>query len=132
MGRDMGHGRDYSEEVASIVDEEIRRLIDAAHDEAWQVLVENRDVLDELVLKLFEKETLGAADLVEIFADVRKAPARPIWLSSERRPISDFPPVLTPNEIKAASNGHSLTKPERPPVAVVHVPEGGVVDTSGH
>ena len=131
MGRDMGHGRDYSEEVAGIVDEEVRRLIDAAHDEAWHVLVENRGLLDELVLKLFEKETLGGAELLDIFADIHKASPRPVWLSSERRPISQQPPVLTPNEIKAASNGHTLPRPERPPVAVVEVPDGGTVD-GGH
>jgi len=127
MGRDMGHGRDYSEEVAGIVDEEVRRLIEAAHDEAWHVLVENRGLLDELVLKLFEKETLGGPELLDIFADIHKAPERPVWLSSERRPISQQPPVLTPNEIKAASNGHVLPEPERPPVAVVEVPDGGTV-----
>ncbi|MBC7640002.1 MAG: cell division protein FtsH, partial [Rhodoferax sp.] len=128
MGRDMGHGRDYSEEVAGVVDEEVRRLIEAAHDEAWHVLVENRGLLDELVLKLFEKETLGGPELLDIFADIHKAPERPVWLSSERRPISQQPPVLTPNEIKAASNGHALPEPERPPVAVVEVPDGGTVD----
>ncbi|GAA4361525.1 ATP-dependent zinc metalloprotease FtsH [Angustibacter luteus] len=131
MGRDMGHGRDYSEEVAGIVDEEVRRLIEAAHDEAWNVLVENRDVLDDLVQKLFEKETLGGKELLQIFADVRKSPERPIWLSSERRPISNVPPILTPNEVKAASNGHAVQDDrEHPPAAVVEVPEGGAVDPS--
>jgi cell division protease FtsH len=129
LGRDMGHGRDYSEEVAGIVDEEVRRLIEAAHDEAWQVLVDNRDVLDELVLQLFDKETLGGDELLEIFKDVRKAPQRPVWLSSERRPISELPPVLTPAEKRAASNGHQPQEErERPPAAVVEVPEGGTVE----
>ena len=49
LGRDMGHQRDYSEEVAGIVDEEVRRFIENAHDEAWEILVENRAVLDRLV-----------------------------------------------------------------------------------
>src|SRR4051794_37595894 len=129
LGRDMGHERDYSEGVASIVDEEVRRLIEAAHDEAWEILVENRDVLDRLVLALFEKETLGGKELLEIFADVRKQPQRPVWLSSERRPISDLPPILTPNEVKAASNGHPVRDDrEHPPAAVVEVPEGGTVE----
>ena len=46
LGRDMGHERNYSDQVADVVDEEVRRLIDQAHDEAWHVLTENRDVLD--------------------------------------------------------------------------------------
>ena len=58
LGRDMGHQRDYSEDVASVVDEEVRRLIEGAHDEAWHALNDNRQVLDALVLALFEKETL--------------------------------------------------------------------------
>jgi cell division protease FtsH len=132
MGRDMGHGRDYSEEVAGIVDEEVRRLIEAAHDEAWQILVENRDVLDDLVIALFEKETLAGKELMEVFAGVRKAPVRPVWLSSERRPISDRPPVLTPAEQKARSNGNAPhPDEEHPPAAVIEVPEGGAVDPGG-
>ena len=105
LGRDYGHQRDYSEEVAGIVDEEVRRLIEAAHDEAWAVLNENRQVLDDLVLALLERETLNRADLSEIFAPVIKRPERPVWLSSEDRSVSDIPPVVSPAE-RAGSNGH--------------------------
>ncbi|MBT0767700.1 ATP-dependent zinc metalloprotease FtsH [Kineosporia sp. J2-2] len=114
LGRDMGHERDYSEEVAGVVDDEVRRLIEAAHDEAYQALVENRDILDALVLALLEKETLNRAELAEIFGPVRKRPVRPVWLSSERRAVSDIPPVLSPAERRlvngsntaASANGH--------------------------
>ena len=71
----MGHQRDYSEEVAGVVDEEVKRLIESAHDEAWEILVENRDILDELVLELLEKETLDKAQVAEVFAHIRKRPA---------------------------------------------------------
>jgi len=138
LGRDMGHQRDYSETVAAVVDEEIRRLIEAAHDEAWHALNDNRDVLDKLVLELLEKETLGKDQLKDIFADVVKRPVRPVWLSSDRRHVSDLPPVMTPAERAAMSNG---SKPkdvqdtpiqEHPATAVIEVPEGGYVDpTSG-
>jgi cell division protease FtsH len=106
LGRDMGHQRDYSEDVASIVDEEVRRFIENAHDEAWEILVENRGVLDDLVVALFEKETLNKDELAEIFRPVVKRPERPVWLSSDRRSVSDIPPVLTPAE-RAAANGHA-------------------------
>ena len=106
LGRDMGHQRDYSEEVASVVDEEVRRLIENAHDEAWEVLVENRGVLDALVVALLERETLNKEELAEIFAPIVKRPERPVWLSSDRRSVSDIPPVLTPGE-RAVSNGHA-------------------------
>ena len=71
LGREMGHSRDYSEEIASSIDEEIRRLIESAHDEAWEVLVEYRDVLDALVLRLLDKETVARTEVLEIFATVR-------------------------------------------------------------
>jgi cell division protease FtsH len=106
LGRDMGHQRDYSEEVASLVDEEVRRLIESAHDDAWHALNDNRQVLDSLVLALFEKETLNKDELAEIFAGVVKRPERPVWLSSAQRAVSDIPPVLTPAE-RAAANGHT-------------------------
>ena len=47
LGREMSHPRDYSEEVAALVDEEVKKLIENAHNEAWEILVENRDVLDD-------------------------------------------------------------------------------------
>jgi cell division protease FtsH len=106
LGRDMGHQRDYSEEVAGVVDEEVRRLVEAAHDEAWHALNDNRQVLDMLVLALFEKETLNKDELAEIFTEVVKRPQRPVWLSSDQRAVSNVPPVLTPAE-RAAANGHS-------------------------
>ncbi|HEU4331892.1 MAG TPA: ATP-dependent zinc metalloprotease FtsH, partial [Lapillicoccus sp.] len=105
LGRDMGHQRDYSEEIAGVVDEEVRKLIENAHDEAWHVINDNRDVLDRLVLELLEHETLGTAELAVLFADVHKRPMRPTWLSSESRLLSDLPPVLTPAERDAMKNG---------------------------
>ncbi|NEE55593.1 cell division protein FtsH, partial [Streptomyces sp. SID8455] len=70
LGREMGHQRDYSEEVAALVDEEVKKLIDSAHHDAWEILVENRDILDALVLELLEKETLGKEQIAEIFAPI--------------------------------------------------------------
>ena len=136
LGRDIGHQRDYSESVAGVVDEEIRRLIEAAHDEAWHALNDNRDVLDQLVLELLEKETLGKAQLAEIFVNVVKRPARPVWLSSDRRHVSDQPPVMTPAERAALSNGSkpqdTIAVEEHPATAVIEVPEGSYVDPSSH
>ena len=157
LGRDMGHQRDYSEQVAAVVDEEVRKLIDAAHDEAWHVVNDNRKILDKLVLELLEKETLNAQELAEIFKDIVKRPDRPTWLSSEHRTLSDIPPVLTPAEEAAlagrngsgapngavvnpgdpsteaaidavAADGASHVHEEHPPAEVVEVPEGGRVE----
>ncbi|GAA4977738.1 ATP-dependent zinc metalloprotease FtsH [Yinghuangia aomiensis] len=106
LGREMAHQRDYSEEVAAIVDEEVKRFIESAHNEAWEILVENRDVLDNLVLALLEKETLDRHEVAEIFAPVAKRPARPAWTGSSRRQPSSRPPVMTPKELTVnGSNG---------------------------
>ncbi|MEP7161238.1 MAG: ATP-dependent zinc metalloprotease FtsH [Dermatophilaceae bacterium] len=131
LGRDMGHQRDYSEGLATIVDEEIRRLIEAAHDEAWAILIENRDVLDHLVLELLDKETLAADALAKIFSAVIKQPERPVWLSSDRRFVSERPPVLTDAEKAALMRGEDpnarAPHEEHPPVRVGQNPQGGIV-----
>jgi cell division protease FtsH len=113
LGRDMGHQRDYSEEVAAIVDEEVKKLIETAHHEAWDILVENRDILDNLVLALLEKETLDKAEVAEIFEAVVKRPPRPAWTGSTRREPSSRPPVMSPRELEtAASNGSGTASPQ--------------------
>jgi cell division protease FtsH len=99
MGRDMGHGRDYSEEVAAVVDAEVRALVENAHHEAWEILVEYRDVLDDMVLKLLDKETLNKEEVLEIFAPIEKRPLREHPTGNGRRPLSSKPPVLTPAEL---------------------------------
>lgn len=104
LGREMAHQRDYSEEVAALVDEEVKKLIENAHNEAWEILVENRDVLDNLVLALLEKETLGKEEIAEVFSQIVKRPPRPAWTGSSRRTPSTRPPVLSPKEL-ALTNG---------------------------
>jgi cell division protease FtsH len=110
LGREMSHSRDYSEEIASAIDEEVRRLIESAHDEAWDVLVQYRDVLDNLVLQLMEHETLSRDQVLEIFASVQKRPSRGSYTGYGKRMPSDRPPVLTPKELAltAASDGKEL------------------------
>ena len=106
LGMSQSHSRDYSEEIASAIDEEIKRMIEAAHDEAWEVLVEYRDVLDALVLRLLDKETVARKEVLEIFATVQKRPARGTYTGYGKRLPSDRPPVMSPKELAlAASSG---------------------------
>ncbi|WP_030158548.1 ATP-dependent zinc metalloprotease FtsH [Streptomyces sp. NRRL S-244] len=113
LGREMSHPRDYSEEVAALVDEEVKKLIETAHNEAWEILVENRDVLDNLVLALLEKETLGKEEIAEVFSTIVKRPARPAWTGSSHRTPSTRPPVLSPKELQLtnSANGTSAGTP---------------------
>jgi cell division protease FtsH len=122
LGRDMGHERDYSELVAAQVDEEVRQLIDNAHQEAFDILVDNRDVLDALVVRLLEKETLDKEEVADIFRPVRKLAPRPAWTGSPRRQPSDRPPVASPKPLVAASEQAPPAPPPSRPSPVRPAP----------
>ena len=84
-------------------------MIEAAHDEAWEVLVEYRDVLDNLVLQLLEHETLSRKQVLEVFAPVQKRPVRGTYTGYGKRLPSDRPPVMSPKELAlSASSGSGL------------------------
>jgi cell division protease FtsH len=99
MGRDYGHQRDYSESVAAKVDAEIRNLIETAHQEAFDILVDNRATLDAMVLQLLERETLNKEEISAIFTKVNSWPKRPAWTGSATRIPSQQPPVAVPERI---------------------------------
>jgi cell division protease FtsH len=98
MGRSMGHEKSYSDAVAADIDGEVRALIELAHDEAWEILVEYRDVLDNMVLELMEKETITQDDMNRICARVAKRPPMSPFNGFGKRLPSEAPPVLTPAE----------------------------------
>ncbi|MEC3981445.1 ATP-dependent zinc metalloprotease FtsH [Amycolatopsis sp. H20-H5] len=131
LGRSAGRQADYSLEVAHEIDEEVRKLIETAHTEAWHVLNTYRDVLDELVIELLEKETLTRKDLERIFATVEKRPHITVFNEFGERTPSDKPPIKTPGEL-AIERGEPWPPPEkeRPvlqpaPTPVATVPGGG-------
>jgi cell division protease FtsH len=125
LGRDLGHQRNYSEDVAAVVDAETKQLLANAHQEAFDILAENRDVLDDLVTALLEKETLDKAEIAEVFRPLRRRPGRPAWTGSPTREPSSIPPVHVP---KAASNGHG---PDQSEGAVILTPPGSGGDVHG-
>jgi cell division protease FtsH len=94
LGRDLGSQRNYSEEIAAAVDEEVGKLILNAHQEAFDILVENRAVLDALVEELLEKETLDKGEIARIFQPIVKRELRPAWTGSSTRVPSEQPPVM--------------------------------------
>jgi cell division protease FtsH len=101
MGRDYGHQRDYSESVAATVDAEVRKMIENAHQEAYDILEANRVILDEMVLQLLEKETLNKEEIEKIFKKVKSWPKRPAWTGSPSRRPSTEPPVNIPERAAA-------------------------------
>jgi cell division protease FtsH len=126
LGRSMGNQADYSLEVAHEIDEEVRKLIEAAHTEAWEILNTYRDVLDELVFELLEKETLTRRDLERIFGSVQKRPRITAFNDFGGRTPSDKPPIQTPAE-RARERGEPwppAREPEREPTPVGSFPGG--------
>ena len=75
LGRDIASDRDFSDETASAIDEEVRNLVDQAYRRAKEVLVENRFILDKLAEMLVEKETVDSDELQDLLAsnDVKMA-----------------------------------------------------------
>ncbi len=127
LGRSMGHQADYSHEVAQEIDNEVRKLIEAAHNEAWGVLNTYRDVLDDLVLELLDKETLQRKDLQRIFARVEKRPRITAFNDFGGRVPSDKPPVKTRAEL-AKERGEPWPDPNQlqpDPTPVASLPGGG-------
>jgi len=104
LGRDMGHTRDYSEDVAAIIDDEVKKLLANAHQEAFDILEENRDVLDALVLALVDRETLDKEEVAEVFEPLRRRQERPAWTGSPDRRPSEIPPIDIPQEILDRAN----------------------------
>ena len=115
LGRNYGHQRDYSEEVAGVVDQEIHDLIANAHQEAFDILVENRDILDALVVELLEKETLLKDEIEVIFKKVKNVSRRPAWTGSATRTPSKQPPVkLSPAKLVIKTDSAVEVEAEAP------------------
>ncbi|BBD69937.1 ATP-dependent metalloprotease FtsH [Nostoc commune NIES-4072] len=75
LGRDIMSERDFSEETAAAIDEEVRKLVDVAYTRAKEVLIGNRHILDQIAQMLVDKETVDAEELQEILSnnDVKTA-----------------------------------------------------------
>jgi cell division protease FtsH len=137
LGRTMGTQADYSHEVARDIDDEVRKLIEAAHDEAWAILTEHRDVLDVLAAELLEKETLHRAELEVIFAGIQKRPRLTVFDDFGGRIPSDKPPIKTPGEL-AIERGEPWPQPIPEPAfkkaiaaaSAAHAQQGN--DTNGN
>nr|WP_231248688.1 ATP-dependent zinc metalloprotease FtsH [Nocardioides furvisabuli] len=131
LGRDMGHTRNYSEETAAAVDGEVKALLGHAHQEAFEILETNRDVLDALVLALLDKETLDKAEIAEIFEALTRRPARPAWTGSPERLPSTIPPVDIPQAIRDRVNADASAQEHETRAGAILTPPGAGGDVHG-
>jgi cell division protease FtsH len=72
LGRDYARQQDYSDQVAAFIDEEVRKMITAAHDEAQIIIERHSDAMERMVEMLLEKETVDREEVAELFKDVPK------------------------------------------------------------
>ena len=72
MGRDFGHQRDYSEQVAYEIDQEIKSIVDERYELAKRLLTENRDMLEKISKELLEKETIDDKEFEQIMESVKQ------------------------------------------------------------
>ncbi len=69
LGREISEQRDYSEAVAEIIDEEVKKIVDEAHRRAVQILTEKRDKLEQVALRLLEVETIDHEEFLELLGE---------------------------------------------------------------
>ncbi len=103
LGRDIGHAPDYSGEVAVEIDREVRRLIDEAHDEALEILVENDSVLEATATALLERETIDRDEILEIFAPINKRESRAMSAPIGKSPATVLRAL---RRLEQSTNGH--------------------------
>lgn len=87
------NSRPYSDQTAAAIDDQVAEILENAHQEAFDTLVANRHILDELVRQLLERETLTKAEVAEIFKELQRHPKRGAFTGSSRRVPSTVPPV---------------------------------------
>lgn len=71
MGRDFGHTRDFSEEIAADIDKEVKKIVDECYEDARKLLEENKDMLEYIAKRLLEEETIDEKEFVSLMDKVR-------------------------------------------------------------
>jgi cell division protease FtsH len=95
LGREISQHRDYSENTAQMIDEEINQLIGDAYEKATSVLKENIDILHKLAESLLEKETVMGAELDELINTMRPGIELPSVTTAEKEEVSETSPEST-------------------------------------
>lgn len=71
MGRDFGHSRDFSEEIAADIDKEVKKIVDDCYADATRLLQENKDMLEYIAKKLLEEETIDEKEFVALMDKIK-------------------------------------------------------------
>ena len=105
LGREIGEQRNYSDNVAMMIDEEVRAIIDRAYDRATEVLTTHRDRLDRLAEKLIAEETVDSDEFEKLFSDLPPKEGR----------HAGIPRVIAPGTDGGTSPGPAAPAPKPSP-----------------
>ena len=105
LGREIGEQRNYSDNVAMMIDEEVRAIIDRAYDRATEVLTTHRDRLDRLAEKLIAEETVDSDEFEKLFGDLPPKEGR----------HAGIPRVIAPGTDGGTSPGPAAPAPKPSP-----------------
>lgn len=100
LGRDYHEERDYSEEVAKMIDEEVRAIVDRCHQRAIEMLTTNRKQLDDVVTALKERETIDREEFLAVMAGKQLAPIETDNLQSKPETTVDSETASQPSGLK--------------------------------
>jgi cell division protease FtsH len=112
LGREISEQRDYSEEVARQIDEEVQSIILEAHKTAHGILTKNRKKLEQLAQELINKETLEGNDLERLFSDLGLA-----------KTAEKIKKTAIPVPVKPVAEGEQITQPKKAPAVPRLVPK---------
>ena len=104
LGRDYHDERNYSEDVAKMIDEEVRGIVDRCHQRAIEMLTVNREKLDAVVKALLERETLNREEFLAILEGKKLEPLPPIAGGKDRK-------------VEPTVDSAVAEKPVKPPIA---------------
>jgi len=102
LGRDWNEERNYSEEIAVEIDQEVRAIIDECYEKSRQILTENRTKVDEIVRVLLEKESLEREDFIAL-------------MEGAKAPESFTPPVSPSTPTQDGDNNAPVSSPDNKP-----------------
>ncbi|HQD05267.1 MAG TPA: hypothetical protein PKX19_00580, partial [Bacillota bacterium] len=105
LGRDLARDRDFSEEIAKAIDQEIRRIIDMCYQRAQEILETNRDKLEVIAEELLRKETLDAKEIEALVKGEKLADAEP---EAEKEPAPQQEEAVEAEEKRKVREGKRL------------------------
>jgi len=111
LGRDIGQARDFSDDTAKQIDEEVRLLVDAGYRSAYSILDSNHDIMHRMSAALLERETLDAAEIKLIIEGKALPEARSPLSAVDPGPGGDVQKILKPEGNRKPGFGDSQPSP---------------------